>query len=128
LAGGLYGAFSGPIVAFLFIFISIYFYNYNVVSEEELLAAPFLGGIFGAMEGACLGAIWGFVAEQPRRLTIARLMLIVAIAGPGLAFVVDSPSCALFALANSAFLLPVLIAVLIAFVRKLNGSSQIGKS
>ena len=72
----------------------------------ELLAAPMLGVVCGAVEGACLGAIWAYIGRRKYGMTIRGLMWIVAISGPGLAFVIAFPMVALFALANAAVALP----------------------
>ena len=66
----------------------------------------------GALEGIIIGAVWKFIVRRPRRLTIARLMLVVAISGPSLAFFVANPPFALLALFNGLLLLPVWILVL----------------
>src|SRR5262245_14641391 len=87
LAGGLFGILSGPIAMLAFMWLENYLYGATFLGLE-LVGAPIFGALLGALEGTGLGAVWVFVVKRPRRLTIARLMLVVAISGPGLAFLV----------------------------------------
>jgi hypothetical protein len=116
LAGGLFGIPFGPIAMLAFMWLENYLYGATFLGLE-LVFAPFVGGLVGALEGMGLGAAWVFVVKRPRRLTIARLMLVVAISGPSLAFFVANPPFARFILIHSILLLPVVIAVLVAVVR-----------
>jgi hypothetical protein len=80
----------------------------------ELVGAPILGIILGTSEGAVFGAIWSYMVSRPRRLTIARLMLVTVILGPILALIVASPLLALLVLLNAVLVLPVAIMIMIA--------------
>jgi len=127
LAGGLFGFLSGPIAMIAFMLLEHYLHGAMFLGLE-LLGAPILGAIIGALEGAGLGAIWVFLVKRPRRLTIAWLMLVVAISGPSLAFFVAFPSFALLTLINAALLLPVVIAVLVAVMRHQEERSRSGRT
>src|SRR5262245_53726176 len=116
LGGGLSGRLAGPIAMFAFMVLENYLHGTTFLGLE-LLGAPILGAIFGALEGTVLGAIWMFLIKGPRRLTIAWLMLVVAISGPSLAYFVAFPSFALLVLINAMFTLPVVTAVLVAVVK-----------
>src|SRR5262249_14950136 len=84
LAGGLFGILSGPIAIFADMWLEHHLHGTTFLGLE-LLAGPIVGAVLGALEGAGFAAIWVSAVARPRRLTIARLMLIVAIAGPSLA-------------------------------------------
>jgi hypothetical protein len=113
LAGGLFGILSGPIAMWWCMGIENYLHGTTFLGLE-LVGAPIFGSILGALEGAGLGTVWIFVVKRTRRLTIAGLMLAVAISGPSPAFFVGGPPLALLALINGVLLLPVLIVVLLA--------------
>jgi hypothetical protein len=57
----------------------------------ELIGAPILGGLFGALEGAILGLVWPAVSSRSHQLTIGELMVGVVISGPLLSLVVILP-------------------------------------
>jgi hypothetical protein len=59
-----------------------------------------------------------FMTRPPRRLTIARLMLIVAVAGPGLALLVADPPGAMLILGNGLLILPTTVLVLARVVQR----------
>ena len=61
LGGGLFGIISGPIAMIAWMIMEHYL-NGTVFLGLELLGAPIFGIVFGALEGACLGAIWVYVA------------------------------------------------------------------
>ena len=113
LAGGLLGIVSGPIAMFSYMLLEGYLHGTTFLGLE-LLAAPILGVCSGTLEGVSLGAIRAYMATRPCRLTIARLMLVVAISGPSLAFFVAFPPMAMLALINLMLLLPVAIVVMVA--------------
>src|SRR5262245_8475599 len=125
LGGGLSGILSGPIAMFAFMVLENYLHGATFLGLE-VLVAPILGAILGALEGTGLGAIWLWVVKRPRRLTIARLILVVAISGPSLAFFVAFPTFALLVLINALLTLPVAIAVLVAVVRRHEERSRLG--
>jgi hypothetical protein len=110
--GGLLGIVSGPIAMLAFMRLKDYLHGTTFLGLE-LLGAPIIGSILGALEGAGLGAVWKFIVERPRRLTIARLMLVVAISGPDLALVVADPPFATLILSNAVLPLPELSLVLV---------------
>ena len=116
-AGGLFGILSGPIAMLAFMWLESYLHGTTFLGLE-LVGAPIFGSILGALEGTGLGAVWKFVVNRPRRLTIARLMLVVAISGLGFAFFVANPPIALMALVNCMLLLPVVIVVLVTVARR----------
>src|SRR5437016_3696963 len=105
LAGGLFGILSGPIAMLASMSLEHYLHGTTFLGLE-LAGAPIVGAILGALEGTGLGAVWVFAVKRPRRLTIARLMLVVAISGLSLAFFVAFPPFALLALINAMLLLP----------------------
>ncbi len=117
LAGAFFGLISGPIAMVAFMWFENYVHGTTFLGLE-ILGAPILGMIVGAIEGTMMGAIWLFVVTKPRRLTIARLMLIVAISGPSLAFVLADPVFAVFLLVNGLLLLPLEIVVLAGVVKR----------
>ena len=105
LSGGVIGVVSGPLAMIAVMWFMSSYYGARSLGLE-LLAAPMLGVVCGAVEGACLGAIWAYIGRRKYHMTIRGLMWIVAISGPGLAFVIAFPMVALFALANAAVALP----------------------
>jgi hypothetical protein len=111
LAGGLFGLLSGPIAMLATMWIEHCLHGTTFLGLE-LVGAPVIGSIAGAVEGLVIGIIWTFVTKRPRRLTIARLMLVVAISGPSLAVFIAAPLLALLVLINGMLLLPVWIVVL----------------
>jgi hypothetical protein len=111
LAGGLFGIVSGPFAMVATMWLAHYLHGATFLGLE-IVGAPILGAIAGAIEGTLIGAISRFVVNKRRRLTIARLMLIVAISGPSLAFVLANPVFAEFLLVNGLLLLPLEIGVL----------------
>lgn len=113
LAGGLFGILSGPLAMFAFMVLENYLHGATFLGLE-LLAAPILGIVFGTVEGTVLGAIWAYMGVRPHRLTIAGLMLVVAISGPCLALFVAVPPLARVALVNAILLLPAAITVFVA--------------
>jgi hypothetical protein len=117
LAGGLFGVVSGPIAMVAFMWLD------NLLTGAtfpwlELVGAPMPGMLAGAIEGTLMATIWRLVVSKPRRLTIARLMLIVAISGPSLAFVLAEPVIAVLLLINGLLLLPLEILVLASVARR----------
>ncbi|MFO0889661.1 MAG: hypothetical protein U0790_11045 [Isosphaeraceae bacterium] len=113
VGGGLFGLISGPISMLAFMSLDHYLHG-TVFLGLELLAAPIFGVIMGTVEGVGFGAIWAYMAARPRRLTLAGLMLVVAVSGPSLAFSIAFPPIALIALINAMILLPVAIMIKVA--------------
>jgi hypothetical protein len=103
----LFGLLSGPIAMLAFIWLENRLHGTTFLGLE-LFGAPIIGSILGALEGTAVGAIWNLLVRRPRRLTIARLMLVVAISGPSLALFVIDP----LVLINGLLLLPVWIVAL----------------
>jgi hypothetical protein len=117
LAGGLFGLISGPIAMVAFMWLENYLHGTTFLGLE-IVGAPMLGAIVGAIEGTLMATIWRLVVSKPRRLTIARLMLIVAISGPSLAFVLADRVFAMFLLVNGLLLLPLEIVILASVARR----------
>jgi hypothetical protein len=111
LSGGFFGIVSGPIAMLATMVLENYLHGTTFLGLE-LVGAPIIGSILGTLEGLAVGVVWNLVVKRTRRLTIARLMLVVAISGPSLAFFVAAPLIALLALINGMLLLPVWIVVL----------------
>lgn len=89
-----------------------------------LFVSPIIGAILGALEGVVIGVIWPLTARRRHRLTIAQLMLVVAISGPSLALILYWPSFALLILGNALLVLSGVTAALIATVRPHERSSR----
>ncbi len=123
VVGELFGVISGPIAMFAFVVCEKYLYGANPPGIL-LFISPIVGALLGALEGVVVGATWPFKFMRRRNLTIAQLMLTVAIAGMILAFVLAMPSFAVFIVVNALLLLPVLIAALVVVVRRLEHTSR----
>ena len=97
LGGGLFGIISGPIAMIAFMIHGAATSTGQSSSGLSCSVPRSSGSSSGALEGACLGAIMGATSATPppRQLTIGGLMLVVAIAGPSLAFLVAFPPFAL---------------------------------
>ena len=117
VAGDLIGTISGPITMLAFILLDHYLYG-GFPPLIVLFVSPIIGAILGALEGLVIGVIWPLTARRRHRLTIAQLMLVVAISGPGLALNLYWPSFALLILGNALLVLPGVTAALIATVRR----------
>jgi hypothetical protein len=116
-SGALVGIFSGPFAMLGFMWLENYLRG-TMFYGLELIGSPVVGAVLGAIEGAFLGAVWMFLTRPPRRLTIARLMLIVAVSGPSLALVVADLPSALLILGNGLLILPTTILVLARVVQR----------
>jgi hypothetical protein len=127
LGGGLFGIFSGPIAMFGAMCLNNYLYG-TVFLGLELIVSPVLGAILGVLDGATLGILWVFLTGPDRRLTIARLMLIVAVSGPTLAFFMAGLIFGSIALFNALLLVPVAIGVMMAVEKRKEERSRSGRT
>jgi hypothetical protein len=75
--GGLFGVVTGPFAMFAYVWV-INPVNDVILLGHLLFVSPFVGAFTGTLWGLILGAIRPFPLRRGR-LTIARLMLIVAI-------------------------------------------------
>jgi hypothetical protein len=96
----------------------------------ELLLGPWLGGVFGVLEGTAIGAVWAFIARGPRRMTIGRLMLGVAILGPMSAFLPVLPWRLLVVLALTlvVILMPAIMGISAAIEVRQEEERRIGQT
>jgi hypothetical protein len=126
VVGHLLGLISGPFSMFAFVVLNHYVYGAKLMGVE-VFVSPLIGAFLGAVQGTVLGRAWPCLSGRCRRLTVARLMLVVAIAGPGLAAAVVFPLIALI-LVNTLLLLPALIAVLLVVDRYLERRSRYART
>ena len=113
LVGELAGFLAGPLT----IFAVIHLFHGKNPGLFGLVVSPVLGGFLGALEGMALGAIWPLATNRHHRLTITRMMLIIAIAGIGLALIATAPVLAYLILGNALLVFPVVVVALFAFIR-----------
>lgn len=131
LAGGLlgvsFGFVSGPLALIAWMVVENYLHGTTFLGLE-LLMAPVLGVTFGLLQGTCYGMLWAWKRRRPRRLTIAGLMLVVAISGPTLAFVVAFPEPAVIGLFNALSLLPLALALFLVIEMSRKESIKLHRS
>jgi hypothetical protein len=126
LGGGLFGIISGPISMIACMSLEHYLHGTTFLGLE-LVGAPILGSVVGALQGAGVGAIWAYMVKRRRRLTIAGLMLVAAISGPSLALILADPPLALLVLLNAALVLPVAIMIMMAVGQRQEERRQSGR-
>jgi hypothetical protein len=108
LGGTVAGILAGPISMLAYVWLYHALGGRETFLGLELIGAPVIGGMFGALEGMALGAIWAFISARPRQLTIGWLMIAVAISGPMLAIIlaIPSPWLVLLSLTVAVILVP----------------------
>jgi len=126
LVGGLAGVLAGPLSMAMWMALEHYL-NGSEFLGLEFLFAPLLGGVFGIFEGTAISAVWVFIARRPRRMTIGRLMLVVAIMGPMVAFLAVFPWrwLVLLTLTLAMILVPVMTALSAAIEMRQEKQSRI---
>ena len=82
------------------------------------------GAILYMLEGAFVGAIWPLLRGQPWRLTIARLMALIALVGVSLPPFLSEMWVGVLVLASTLIVLPVVIAALVAADRRFARSAD----
>ena len=112
-AGGVCGFLVGGATTLAFVVASVAFEGAN----PPIIVVP-IYAIFSAflytLAGAFVGAIWPVLRRQTRRLTIARLMGLIALVGLSLTPFLAARWLGVLILTNTLIVLPVVIAALVA--------------
>jgi hypothetical protein len=116
-AGGVCGFLVGGATTLAFVVASVAFEGAN----PPIIAVP-IYAIFSAclytLAGAFVGAIWPVLLRQTRRLTIARLMGLIALVGLSLTPFLAARWLGVLIPTNTLIVLPVVIVALVAADRR----------
>lgn len=124
------GIVAGPVSMLAYVWLDHALGGTVTFLGLELIGAIVIGGMFGALQGMALGAIWAFMAARPWRLTIGWLMIVVAISGPMLAIIlaIPSPWLVLLALTVAVILVPPAIGDAIARKKEQQAEKPLGRN